>query len=91
MSLLLRRYPYIDYLVTVHGLLERSSFYNYLHTLGYTDDKLFNRETIINSSYPIGVCIKDKKLLIVESATICFLEQKNGRVISVEEFKKINN
>lgn len=40
----------IDYLVTVHGLLERSSFYNYLHTLGYTDDKSFNRETIINSS-----------------------------------------
>lgn len=80
---------YIDYLVTIHGLLERSSFYNYLHTLGYTDDKLFNRETIINSSYPIGVSIKDKKILIIESATICFLEYKNGRVINVDDFKKI--
>lgn len=67
---------YISYLVTVHGLLERSSFYNYLHTLGYTDDKLFNRETIINSSYPIGVSIKDKKILIIGSATICFLNIK---------------
>lgn len=82
---------YIDYLVTVHGLLERYSFYNYLHTLGYTDDKLFNRETTINSSYPIGVSIKDKKILIIESATICFFEYKNGRVINVDEFKKLFN
>ena len=81
---------YIDYLVTEHGLFERASFYDYLHSLGYTDDKSFDRETILNSSYPFGVCIKDKKLLIVESATICFLEQKNGRVISVEEFKNIS-
>ena len=80
---------YIDYLVTAHGLLERASLYDYLHSLGYTDDKSFDRETMVNSTYPFGVCIKEKKLLIVESATICFLEQKNGRVINVDDFKKI--
>ena len=76
---------YIDYLVTAHGLLERVIFYNYLHSLGNTNNKLLDRETMVNSSYPFGVCIKDKELLIVESATICFLE-KNGRVISVDDF-----
>lgn len=44
---------------------------------------------MVKSSYPFGVCIKDKLLLIVESTTICFLEQKNGKVISVDDFIKI--
>ena len=81
----------IDYLVTAHGIIERGTFYNYLHSLGYTDDKSFDREIMVNSTYPCGVCIRDKKLLIVESATICFLELKKGRVISVDEFKNIIN
>ena len=81
----------IVYLVIVYGLLEKSSFYNYLHTLGYTDDKLFNRETIINSSYIIGVSIKDKKILIIESATMCYLSKKEWKCYKCREIKKIYN
>lgn len=81
--------PKIDYHVTAHGIIERSNFYNYMHSMGYTDHKLLDRERMINSSYPFGVCIKKKKLLIVESATINFLTQKVGRMKTVEEFKEI--
>ena len=79
----------IDYHVTAHGVIERGNFYNYMHNMGYTDHKLLDRETIVNSSYPFGVCIKKKELLIIESATINFLTQKAGRMKTVEEFKKI--
>ena len=41
---------------------------------------------MINSPYPFGVCIKKKRIMIMESATICFLVQKSGNMKTGEEF-----
>lgn len=79
----------IDYLVSAHGIIERGTFYNYLHEIGYKDDKSLTREDIINSKYPFGICIKKKILLVVESATNCYFMQKNGKIKSVEEIKEV--
>lgn len=46
---------------------------------------------MINSDYPFGVCLKNKEMMVIESATICYLMQKNNKVKTVEEFKKIIN
>ena len=77
------------YLVTASGVIERGIFYNYMHELGYRDCFMYNRERIINSVYPIVVDMKRKELAIMESATMCYLNDKAGRVKTVEEFKKI--
>ena len=78
----------IDYHVLTSGVIERGAFYNYMHELGYKDSS-YTKEQMIHSTYPFGVCIKDKKLLIIESATICFLNQQNGKTKSIEEFRDI--
>ena len=78
----------IDYHVTAHGKIERGIFYNYMHKLGYKDER-YTREQMINSPYPFGVCIKKKRIMIIESATICFLVQKAGNMKTVEEFMQI--
>ena len=77
----------IDYLVTADGIIERGSFYNYLHKLGFKDE--LDREYMINSQYPFGLCLKKKLLLVVESATNCYLMQKNGKIKTVEEIKEM--
>ena len=79
----------IDYFVTAHGVIERGMFYNYMHELGYKDDKRCTREEMINIKYPFGVCMSKKELLIVESATHCYLMQKAGKLKTVEQFKEI--
>ena len=45
---------------------------------------------MVNSNYPFGVCLKTKEIMIIESATQCYLMQKNNKVKTVEEFKRIN-
>ena len=81
----------IDYLITAHGVIERGLFYNYMHNLGYKDDSRLDREYMINSKYPYGICIKKKVLLVVESATNCYMMQKNNKVKTIEEIKDILN
>ena len=81
----------IDYFVTAHGVIERGAFYNYMLELGYKDDNMYTKEKMIHSPYPFGICMKKKELLIIESATLCFLNQKEGRMKTVEEFKKLIN
>ena len=81
----------IDYLITAHGIIERGLFYNYIHNLGYKDDSRLDREYMINSKYPYGICIKKKVLLVVESATNCYMMQKNNKVKTIEEIKDILN
>lgn len=78
----------IDYFVTASGVIERGNFYNYMHELGYKDH-MYTREQMVSSSYPFGVCIKKKELMIIESATLCYLNGKAGRNVTVEEFKEI--
>ena len=78
----------IEYLVTAKGVIERGAFYNYMHEHGYSDD-YYTKEQMINSTYPFAICMKEKKLMIMESATMCYLNDKAGHVISVEEFKSI--
>ncbi len=80
----------IDYFVTVHGVVERGMFYNYMHELGFEDDG-YTREYMIDSKYPFGICLKKKKIMVIESATQCYLMQKAGKVKMVEEFKEIIN
>ena len=79
----------IDYLITAHGVIERGLFYNYIHNLGYKDDSRLDREYMINSKYPYGICIKKKVLLVVESATNCYMMQKNNKIKTIEEIKDI--
>lgn len=81
----------IEYLITASGVIERGIFYNYMHDLGFKDNINLTREYMINSDYPFGVCLKKKEIMVIESATICYLMQKNGKVKTVEEFKKIIN
>ncbi len=79
----------IDYLITAHGVIERGLFYNYMHNLGYKDDSRLGREYMINSKYPYGICIKKKVLLVVESATNCYLMHKSGKIKSIDEIKEL--
>ena len=79
----------IEYLITASGVIERGMFYNYMHDLGFKDNINLTREYMINSDYPFGVCLKNKEIMVIESATICYLMQKNNKVKTVEEFKKI--
>ncbi len=81
----------INYLVTPHGVKERTDFYNYMHRLGYKDDFRLTREHMIESSYPFGVCFERKEIMVIESATMCYLNQKAGNLKTVEEFKEILN
>ena len=81
----------IEYLITASGVIERGMFYNYMHDLWFTDNINLTREYMINSDYPFGVCLKNKEIMVIESATICYLMQKNNKVKTVEEFKKIIN
>ena len=77
-----------DYYITARGVVERGLFYNYLHELGYKD-YIYAKEEMINSLYPFAVCIKRKELVIIESAMMCYLNDKAGRVKTPEEFKEI--
>ena len=81
----------IDYLITAHGVIERGNFYNYMHDLGFKDNINFTREYMINSNYPFGVSLKKKEIMVIESATQCYLMQQNEKVKDMEEFKKIIN
>lgn len=62
-----------------------------MHKLGFKDDINFTREYMLNSNYPFGICLKKKKIILIESATQCYLMQENDKLKSVEEFKKIIN
>ena len=81
----------IDYLITADGVIERGMFYNYMHDLGFKDNINLTREYMINSDYPFGVCLKNKEMMVIESATNCYLMQKNNKVKTVEEIKKMIN
>ena len=81
----------IEYLITASGVIERGMFYNYMHDLWFKDNINLTREYMINSDYPFGVCLKNKEIMVIESATNCYLMQKNNKVKTVEEFKKIIN
>ena len=63
----------IDYLITAHGVIERGNFYNYMHNSGFKDNINFAWEYMVNSNYPFGVYLKIKQLVVVESATECYL------------------
>ena len=78
----------LDYYVTASGIVERGLFYNYLKELGYKPYG-YTRDYMINSTYPFAVCIKKKHFVIIESATMCYLNQKAGRMITADMFKMI--
>ena len=79
----------IDYFIKAYGVIERGNFYNYMKSLNFKDNILLDRQTMIESSYPFGVCLKKKELFIIESATMCYYANKNGIMKSIEEFKEI--
>ena len=79
----------IDYFVTAHGVAKRRDFLNYLIELGYKINEIFTEEYLINSLYPFAICISTKTILIIESATQCYLMDKAGKVLNIEAFKKL--
>ena len=81
----------IDYVITANGVIKKKKKDNYIHDLGFKDNINLTREYMINSDYPFGVCLKNKEMMVIESATNCYLMQKNNKVKTVEEFKKIIN
>ena len=78
----------LDYYVTASGVIDRGLFYNYLRKLGYKPYG-YTREYMINSTYPFAVCMKKKHFVIIESVTMCYFNQKEGRMITVDKFKDI--
>lgn len=78
-----------DYYIVASGVIERGIFYNYMHELGYKDHFMWTREQMVNSLYPFAVCMELKELCIIESATLCYLNEKAGKFRTVEEFKEI--
>lgn len=75
----------IDYLVTVHGTEERERFYNEMYNRGFKDH-MDTKEEMIESSYPFAICLKNKKMFLINSATICYMMSKNGRVLTKKNF-----
>ena len=78
----------LDYYITASGVIERGMFYNYLKELGYKPYG-YTRDYMINSTYPFAVSIKRKQFVIIESATMCYFNQKAGRMITIDKFKEI--
>ena len=78
----------LDYYITASGIIERGMLFNYLKDLGYKEYG-YTREYMINSTYPFAVCMKKKKFVIIESATMCYLNQQAGRMITFDKFKEI--
>ena len=84
----MRKDRVIDYLITCHGLLERNNVYNYLLGKNYKIEH-FTKEKILNSNYPIAISISSKIITLIESATICYMMDKNNKVKSFEEIEKM--
>ena len=78
----------VDYYVTGRGVIERGLFLNYMKNKGY---KIvgFSREDMLNSYYPIGICIKSKKIILIGSAALCYFASRGGKIKSIEEIKDI--
>ena len=76
----------IDYLVTVQGKEERERFYDEMHKRGFKDH-MDTKEEMIESTYPFAISLGRKKMFVMNSATICYMMSKNGRVLSEEKFK----
>ena len=80
----------IDYMVCVSGKDEREKFYNEMHKKGFKDH-MDTKEAIINSTYPFAISLKRKKIMVIPSATQCYLMDRAGKVLSLDKFKqKIN-
>ncbi len=80
----------IDYMVSVSGKDEREKFYNEMHKKGFKDH-MDTKEEIINSTYPFAISLKRKKIMVIPSATQCYLMDREGKVLSLDKFKqKIN-
>lgn len=79
----------IDYAVSFgNDKQERKDFCDYMHQLGYIDGVIYENE-LIDSIYPIGICLKPKIITIVKGTIACWNMDKNGQMKSVEEMKLI--
>ena len=65
------------------------NIYRYLHNKEYKDHILNTREDIIYGTYPIGICIKGKELMLMNSPTVCYCMSRDGKVKTVEEIVEI--
>ena len=75
----------IDYLVQPNN---REDFYNYMHNKKYKY-LYFDKEYMINSNFPFGIDTKHKKIILIESITVCACAAQNNQILSFEEFQKI--
>ena len=80
----------IDYMVCVSGKDEREKFYNEMHEKGYKDH-MDTKEEIINSSYPFAISLKRKKIMVIPSATQCYLMDRAGKVLNIDDFNTAIN
>ena len=79
-----------EYLISIHGVIERGLFYNYMQSMGYRD-AIYTRKEIIESSFPFAVSLKKKRFFILTNPTVCFLLQQKGKFRTEEEIKEILN
>ena len=75
----------INYIVQPNN---REEFYNYMHNYNYKD-LYYIKEYMLNSHFPFGIDTKHKKLLLIESITVCACAAQNNQILSFEEFKRI--
>lgn len=79
----------IDYAVSFgDDKQKRKEFCDYMYQLGYISD-CYSEDELIETIYPIGICIKAKLITIVKGTIACWNMDKNGQMKSVEEMKQI--
>ena len=79
-----------QFIVSEANILKRKDFYDYLKN-NYSLKILypFEKEKFINSKYPFVVDFKENNLWIVENITCLACAVSSKKIISIEEFKKL--
>ena len=74
-----------QYIVQVHGLLERNAFYNYIIN-NFKLNTYYPREYMIKSIFPFIVDLSTNEFWVCESITCCACAAQNKQIISDDEF-----
>ena len=82
-------YIIINYIISTKVVIEKGNIYIYLYNKGYKNHILNTKEDIIYGTYSIGICIKGKELMLINSPTVCYYMSRDGKVKPVEEIVEI--
>ena len=81
-----------QYIVQESNKNKREKFYDYLKKIyGLNTDYPYTKKYFIESKFPFVIDFKNNNFWICNSITCCALASSNKLIISIEEFKTINN